>query len=286
MASRPDRGGDDEADLRRRLDRIETAAGDVFAVSTDFPDGHRVAPHSHGRAQLLHPFHGSVMISTGQGRWMVPPGHAMWIPAGIEHAVEMIGAVRMRSAYVRAGVTPRIGTLLSERLQVLAVSELVRSLLAEAVRTVDEDDPERADAITRLLLIEIPQLEERPFALPFPVDPRLVRLCRDFVAQPSAATTIDHWADKAGMSRRSFTRAFQRETGVSLSVWRRQATLLAALPLLARGLSVTEVALDLGYESAPAFTTMFRRALGMAPRSYLRQDGRGRPFPQAGGQPI
>lgn len=283
-ASLPASSGDDEADLRRRLDRIETAAGDVFAVSTDFPDGHRVAPHSHGRAQLLHPFHGSVMVSTGQGRWMVPPGHAMWIPAGTEHAVEMIGAVRMRSAYVRAGVGAARG--LPGRLQVLAVSELVRSLLAEAVLAVDEDDPERADAITRLLLIEIPQLQERPFALPFPADPRLVRLCRDFVAQPSAAATIDHWADKAGMSRRSFTRAFQRETGLSLSVWRRQATLLAALPLLARGLSVTEVALDLGYESAPAFTTMFRRMLGMAPRSYLRQDGRGRPFPQAGGQPI
>jgi len=88
------------------------------------------------------------------------------------------------------------------------------------------------------------------------------------------------------MSRRSFTRAFQRETGVSLSVWRRQATLLAALPLLARGVSVTEVALDLGYESAPAFTTMFRRMLGVAPRTYLRQGGRGRPFPLAGGQPI
>ena len=62
--------------------------------------------------------------------------------------------------------------------------------------------------------------------------------------------------------------------------------LLAALPLLARGASVTEVALDLGYESAPAFTTMFRRMLGVAPRTYLRQGGRGRPFPPAGGQPI
>lgn len=271
-----------EAALRRNLDLIEAASADVIAVSNDYPDGHQVAAHSHGRAQLLYPFRGSVMISTGQGRWMVPPGHAMWIPAGVEHAVGMIGVVRMRSAYVRAGAARG----LPESLQVLAVSELMRSLIVEAVQPAASDDPDRNEAIMRLVLIEIPRLRERPFALPFPADPRLVRLCRAFVAAPSAAVRIDSWANKAGMSRRSFTRAFQRETGLSLSVWRRQATLLAALPLLARGASVTEVALDLGYESAPAFTTMFRRMLGVAPRSYLRQGGRGRPFPPAGAQPI
>lgn len=272
----------DEAGLRSRLDWIETAQGDVVALSTDYPDGHRVSAHSHSRAQLLYPFRGSVMISTGQGRWMVPPGHAMWIPAGVEHAVEMIGTVRMRSAYVLAGV----GENLPGSLQVLAVSELMRSLIVEAVQAGEEAGGERSEAIMRLLLIEIPRLQERPFALPFPADPRLVRLCREFVAAPTAGATIDYWANNAGMSRRSFTRAFQRETGVSLSVWRRQATLLAALPLLARGKSVTEVALDLGYESAPAFTTMFRRMLGVAPRTYLRQGGRGRPFPAARAHPI
>lgn len=277
----------DEVELRRRLAFIEAASADVIAVSGDYPDGHEVAAHSHSRAQLLYPFRGSVMISTGQGRWMVPPGHAMWIPAGVEHAVEMIGLVRMRSAYIRAGIKQG----LPESLQVLAVSELMRSLIVEAVQPAAKgeqggEDLDRSAAIMRLILLEIPRLHERPFALPFPADPRLVRLCREFVAAPSAAVRIDTWASRAGMSRRSFTRAFQRETGVSLSVWRRQATLLAALPLLARGASVTEVALDLGYESAPAFTTMFRRMLGVAPRTYLRQGGRGRPFPPAGGQPI
>ncbi|RIK86802.1 MAG: AraC family transcriptional regulator [Hyphomicrobiales bacterium] len=261
---RPSRS--DEADLRSRLNWIETAPGDVIALSTDYPDGHHIGAHSHSRAQLLYPFRGSVMIATGQGRWMVPPGHAMWIPAGVEHAVEMIGVVRMRSAYVLAGV----GQGLPDSLQVLAVSELMRSLIVEAVQAGGDEAGERAAAIMRLILLEIPRLEERPFALPFPVDPRLVRLCREFVAAPSAGATIDRWAAGAGMSRRSFTRAFQRETGVSLSVWRRQATLLAALPLLARGRSVTQVAFDLGYESAPAFTTMFRRMLGVAPRTYLR----------------
>lgn len=261
----------DDAQLHQRLDWIERAPGEVVVVSTGYADGCRIRAHSHGRAQLLYPLQGSVTVLTGQGRWMVPPGHAMWIPAGIEHGVEMIGLVHMRSAFVAARVQPD----LPGDLCVLAMSELMRSLMLEAVQTGICEANERLTAIMRLILLEIPQLEERPFALPFPSDPRLVKLCREFVAAPFAGATIDYWAGRAGMSRRSFTRAFQRETGLSLSMWRRQATLLAALPLLAGGRTVMEVALDLGYESAPAFTTMFRRMLGVAPRTYLRQGGRG-----------
>lgn len=70
------------------------------------------------------------------------------------------------------------------------------------------------------------------------------------------------------MSRRSFTRHFQREIGVSLSVWRQQACLFAAVPRLSEGEPVTSVALDLGYDSVSAFTTMFRRMLGVPPKFY------------------
>ena len=261
---------DINATLETRLEWIDSAKGDVIALATDYPDGTRIPAHRHGRAQMLFPFRGTVMISTGQGRWMVPPDHAMWIPPGVEHAVEILGLVQMRSVYVAREASSG----LADDLRVLAVSDLMRSLVIEAVQTRTMDGDERGQAVMRLMLLEMARLEERPFTLPFPVDPRLMKLCRAFIAQPNAEAPIDEWADSAGMSRRSFTRAFQRETGLSLSVWRRQAVLLAALPLLARGKTVTEVALGLGYESAPAFTTMCRRMLGVAPRTYLRAGGR------------
>ncbi len=50
------------------------------------------------------------------------------------------------------------------------------------------------------------------------------------------------------MSRRSFTRRFRRETGLGLDQWRQQALLIAALPRLTQGETVTAVALDLGYD--------------------------------------
>lgn len=249
-----------------RLDWLEGVSGPIVALPSDYPDGYRVPEHHHSRSQLLHALTGVVLVKTGHGRWMVPPGHAMWIPAGVEHAVEMLGDVGMRSVYVVPGAIEG----LPAGLRVVAVGDLMRSLIAEAVTLPREPRPgSRAALVLDLLLHEIPHLPERPLALPFPADTRIAALCRHFVAQPSPHATIDDWAGKVGMSRRSFTRAFQRQTGLPLSTWRQQALLFAALPRLADGETVTRVALDLGYDSVPAFTTMFKRMLGVPPRAYL-----------------
>ena len=40
---------------------------------------------------------------------------------------------------------------------------------------------------------------------------------------------------------------------------------------LGSGAPVTEVALDLGYESVSAFSAMFRRAAGTSPRQYQQR---------------
>jgi AraC-like DNA-binding protein len=179
----------------------------------------------------------------------------------------MLGNVSMRSVYV----TPDAIEGLPARLRVVGMTDLMRSLIIEAVTLPAEPQPTgRAGLVLGLLLHEIPDLPEQPLGLPFPSDARLAALCRRFVAAPSPHTTIDEWAATVGMSRRSFTRAFHRQTGLSLSTWRQQACLFAALPRLADGEPITRVALDLGYDSVPAFTTMFRRMLGTSPRGYMR----------------
>jgi AraC-like DNA-binding protein len=64
-------------------------------------------------------------------------------------------------------------------------------------------------------------------------------------------------------------RLFPHETGLSFGRWQQQARLLKAFALFDEGLSVTQVALELGYASPSAFTKMFRRAMGEAPTALL-----------------
>jgi AraC-like DNA-binding protein len=82
--------------------------------------------------------------------------------------------------------------------------------------------------------------------------------------------TLDDWADVAGMSRRSFMRAFLAEAGMSFGRWRQQARLFAALEMLAQKKSVTDVAIAVGYDSVSAFIEMFRTMLGSTPQAYFR----------------
>ncbi|QIE54446.1 helix-turn-helix transcriptional regulator [Pikeienuella piscinae] len=247
--------------------RIAEARGSVFAVASDYPDRMRVPPHRHVRDQLLHALSGVVLVSTVAGRWIVPPEYALWIPAGCEHQVEMLSAVRMRSVYLRAGAVQLAG----RAPRVLGMSALARALLFEAMEIADSAAPPRRDELlTELLLVEISRLSEQPLVLPMPADARLMRLCRRYIAGPSARAPLDEWADEAGMSRRSLSRHFRRETGLTLDQWRQQACVFAALPRLIDGEPITRLALDLGYESPAAFTTMFRRMLGRSPRAYSR----------------
>ncbi len=241
-------------------------------MASDYPSGYLVPTHRHYRSQLLHALSGVVTVATSEGRWMVPPEHALWIPARVPHSVEMLGAVMMRSLYVIADAIAG----LPERCRVVGMTGLIAQL-----------DRRGGDAAVRLcagkpngllvmglILQEIPRLPEKPLGLPFPTDPRFAELCRRFVEAPSPHARIDDWADALAMSRRTFTRAFRRETGVSLSTWRQQCCLFAALPRLARGEAVTSVAFDLGYDSLAAFTTMFKRMLGAPPRTYFREAGK------------
>lgn len=252
--------------ISRRLADIEAAEGPAIAFSHVYDDSTHIAEHQHSRSQLMFPVGGVLAIHTRAGHWLVPADHALWIPAHMRHSVDIIGSVTTHSVYVR----PDAISGLHSHLHVAALTPLMRHLVIEAEAFATAPGDPREAHIVGAILHEILRLPELPLGLPLPASPRLADLCRAFIANPSAQLKIDDWAKEAGMSRRSFTRAFREETGLSLSTWRQQALLIAALPRLSAGEAVTGVAIDLGYDSVPAFTTMFSRMLGAPPRAYFR----------------
>ncbi|RDS80927.1 AraC family transcriptional regulator [Dyella psychrodurans] len=251
-----------------RVIAYEDTPRDVVATGNDYPNGLVLPSHTHKRGQCLYAIVGVMTVTTTEGAWVVPPGRALWIPAGVAHMVHMGGSTSTRSAYVLAEVAAKIG--LPAHCTVIAVSPLLDALLSEAVDLPAEYAlGSRDDRLMRLLIDEITRMPSLPLNTPLPQDPRLARLCGALIQSPSLEIDIDTMAHKAGMSRRSFTRLFRQQTGMSFSNWRQQACLLAALARLGRGEPVTRVAMELGYSSTSAFTAAFRRTLGTAPSHYL-----------------
>jgi AraC-like DNA-binding protein len=250
-------------------DHVDHIPRPIVAVGNDYPPAFELDWHEHRRGQLLYAARGVIVVSTPYGAWVAPPERAVWTPGGCRHSVRMVGAVSTRGVLIEADAPGSLGPAN----RVIQVSPLLRNLLETACQIEPEYVPgSRDEMVMTLLMAELVRAPTVPLAVPFPQSGELARLCQAFLEHPRPHDTIDQWAARLGMGRRAFTRLFNRETGLSFGAWRQQACLLVALPRLAAGEAVTTIALDLGYDSPAAFTTMFKRLIGVAP-SHYRMDG-------------
>ena len=250
------------------IDPYENTPRDAVVTASDYHAGQHFPRHSHQRGQFALAASGVITLFTDAGNWVVPPQRAVWVPAGVPHEMQMSGPVTMLNTYIR---TPAATALkLPARCQVFGVSELLRQLLLRAMNipALYAEDSHDGHLMT-LLLHEIAAMAPLSLNAPLPDDPRLAKACQRLLAQPSLEIGIDCMAREVNMSRRTFTRLFRQETGISFVEWRQQACLLAAVARLGEGEAITRVATDLGYSSPSAFSSVFRRVLGDAPSRYF-----------------
>ena len=182
--------------------------------------------------------------------------------------MSMTGPVTMLNTYIRPAACTRLG--LPAHCQVFGISPLLHQLLIQAMDIPAlYNETHREGLVMSLLLHEIADMPPLSLNAPLPVEPRLAHACRQLLEQPSLDIGIDDMALQVGMSRRTFTRLFRQQTGISFVEWRQQACLLAAVVRLGNGEAITRVATDLGYSSPSAFTSVFRRVLGATPSRYF-----------------
>lgn len=238
----------------------------VFAL--DFAQGASTGTHAHPFGQLVHAAEGVMRVRTQRGAWIVPPGRAVWIPEALEHEVQMVTSVAMRTVYVTHEALPEA----PRESCVVNVTPLLCELILEALRRPRPYALGGADErLFRVLLDCVSFRDVVPLHLPSPKSVHLVALAARLQRDPADTRTLAAWAKATGTSARTLARSFRRETGLSFGAWRAQMRLMRALELLALHRSVTEVALALGYESTSAFIHAFRRHLGTTPARYFAE---------------
>lgn len=94
------------------------------------------------------------------------------------------------------------------------------------------------------------------------------------IAHLAEPLTLDTLAEKAGMSRRNFTRRFKEKTGTTVTQWLLNHRLTAARRLL----ETTDKGVDLvaelvGFGSAVSLRQHFTQALAISPSAYRKQFG-------------
>ncbi len=251
--------------LRREMD----SPRDVVCFGRDYPAYHHVAPHHHPRAQLVNAQRGVMSVMAGGGAWVVPPGYAVWVPAGVLHEVESLAPLSMRGVYCKETA---LGGRAPRECRVVEVSPLLREAILRAAQfdSLSPASP-REDHILAVILDEILNLPEAPLFVPLPADGRLKRITDSLMRQPGDNRDLEAWARDSGASSRTLARLFRRETGLSFREWRTRMRLMSGLHRLASGDSVTTVALDVGYSGPSAFIAAFKEFTGHTPGEYFRK---------------
>lgn len=237
----------------------------IVPRNTVYPKGHRISAHWHARAQFVCPTRGTITVRTQRRAWIVPPSRALWLPAHTVHEVLTYGEVEMLSLYVKTAD----GTGMPDTCAVLDMTPLLRELVVRAAALpIHYDEAGEDGLLMQLLLAEMRRVPRCALDLPLAESADLRALC-ERILNELAGRDVGLGRKPLSISSKTLYRRFLRETGISFARWKQQARLLEAIRMLADGLPVTTVALNLGYESASAFSTMFKRALGVSPRRFL-----------------
>lgn len=84
--------------------------------------------------------------------------------------------------------------------------------------------------------------------------------------------SLEFLAEQAGCTSSHLSRSFTASEGVTLSKYLRKIRLEAACKLLSENnLSITEIALETGYQSLSHFSQIFHRDQGCTPQTYRRR---------------
>ncbi len=254
--------------LSPKLNNLESLPQPVVAFGRDYRKGEVLPFHQHQRAQFVYARQGLMAVNTRSASYLVPPQRAVWMPVQIEHQIEALSDLEMRTLYIDPAVlAPRM-----DDVRVLMVTPLVRELIITAVAEGPEyelDSPQ--SRIMSVILDQIKSLKTVSLVLPMPQDQRLLRITHALIADATDQRDISQWAREVGASKRTLNRLFNAETGMSFRDWRLQRRLHKSLELLSTGKSVTSIAYEVGYENPSAFIAMFKRSLGKTPANYFDQ---------------
>ena len=245
----------------------------MIVGATAYARGTHLGLHVHREAQLLFASSGIMQVTTPKGRWLVPPARAVWLPPGIEHAVDVLADMQMRALLVPADwlathpEAPRLN-----REFVVAVGPLLRETILAAFK--QGSHPKRIDLLVELALFELAEDEDAATFMPLPTDPRARRVAEMILVDPANDRELEILAHAAGASARTITRLFPAETNLTFKEWRQRARIMAAVEALGRGgMPIKQISAQLGFSSVAAFGHAFRQIMGMTPSEMVRRAG-------------
>jgi AraC-like DNA-binding protein len=201
----------------------------------------------------------------------LPPARAALIAANHPIIIAKLTPVTTASVLFAPDIMPAPGQAIS----VFDLSPLARELIGEC-RVWGPDTETLTSYARRLfdtLAAVVLKLSETPcpFVMPVPSSEALERALSLTEVQAGGNPSFASIARATGQSTRALARRFADEMGMTWRQALQRLRLMRAVEALATtDAPVTEIALDVGYNSLSAFNAAFRELVGTSPTAYRR----------------
>lgn len=255
-------------------------------------------PHWHAAIEILYPLEENYTVRIGTQEHELVPGDILVVAPGTIHSytppetgerifilfdynlLQMITSMRQ----VMQAIQPY---LLITQTAYPPLNEKLQSLLQDVIREYDEDTPYSGAIIWSRLLEFFAYLGRTNIyrvshSREFPKDKRqeyvakFMEVCNYITDHLDEEINTDRLAEIAGFSKFHFSRLFKEFTGCSSHEYLIQRRLEAAEQLLANpDLSITDVAMQSGFNSLSTFTRVFKAEKEMTPSAFREMNQKG-----------
>ncbi len=182
----------------------------VRTFSARFSPGHAIEKHSHRWSQLLFASEGVLAVESQVACWIVPTHRAIWIPAGVEHALKMHGRTFLQTVYFES----HFAILKPLACGAYEISPLMRELILYACsKGIIHGETEEDRNLIDFLAYQVCQLSPFPWKIPMPRDDRARRLAQRIIELPGTEESLRDLCQSIGSSLRTMQRVFSSELG-------------------------------------------------------------------------
>jgi len=223
--------------------------------------------HSHPRAQLIYSSCGTMRVTVENHVWLVSSRQAIWVPSMYEHHVTFLKNNHIRNLFI----DPSVLSNLPNTCFALDVSPFLRELILKIVNIGDDYQMDSLEGrIIQVTLDELTMIKSTNCFLPISNEPRLKKVMDILINNPSDKRGIEEFASLSCTTSRTLSRLFIKEVGMTFVNWRKQIRIMEAIEKLEKGISISQIALELGYNNTSSFIEVFRKELGVSPTNYLK----------------
>lgn len=247
---------------------------DLYIVHQNIP-GKKSSAVTYDQHILFIPLQGQISIEIAGLKHSIGPGQMFYLSPGISHSFlsSSQGGERLIVMLASPAIFKKNGILFSGLK--LPLNHLIKEILFYLLLHPETKNEKSLVSIFSETLAEVlgrtPSSEVLDHHEGKVIDPRVKKVLILLKASVTEPLTMNEIAKSAGLSSRNLNRLVLKETGIQPRQWLINFRIDLALELLKKpGASVTDVAINVGYNSLGQFIAVFRSRTGKLPSEYLK----------------